>query len=602
MSAQPYEDNDGHEGRAPLEAAPDLVEVRRNAGVLGTVGAQAATVAIAWFARAASSGQALDWAMAVGLSLIAVVHLGVLVDARTPLLVADGQGVRLRRGRTWRGLPWSALEAVEVEPRRNPLRDGHLTVVPDSPDQVLEDLARGGRRGGRSRLLGWVEGDPLTVPLGLATKVVGAPDGLPDALAGLAGAATDVVELVPDEDFDAPAAFADEAEVDATTETDPATATEAHDDEHRPRVRDPRPSLAHAISVLAARLPGRRADDGRSADVAPEVPVVVASAQPLPVRDARAASRAEIESTHGATALRRDPAESDDEVKRELPEARELRRPGSVSLVEDTQVWGDRVSPIARPGDAVAPLVISEPDLEPASDPVIGPEIAAARTRLRLTVDQLAERTRIRPHVIESIEVDDFTPCGGDFYARGHLRTLCRVLGIDVTPLLASYDERYAHAPISPRKVFEAELATGTGALRATRGGLNWSLLVAVLMALVLAWSVARLVMDSPVDLKQVPGLGTGSGGLRSGTSASGDQVPVLLHAASGGARVVVRNGDGQVVFTGDLSYGATRSLKVAPPVRIESSDGGVEVVVDGVEKGRLGDTGEPASGTFIAE
>jgi len=599
MSAEtaPPQDATETDLRAPLEAAPDLVEVRRNAGVLGAVGALAGAVAIAWYARAASSGAVLDWVMAGGVSLIAAFHLWALVDARTALLVADGQGVRLRRGRAWRGLPWSALEAVEVEPRRNPLRDGHLTVVPDAPDEVLADL-------GRSRLPSWVSGDPLSVPLGLATRVVGAPEGLPDALAGLAGSATDVVELVPDEDLaDTAAAAAPAVPAESATA---APAASSYDQEPR-FLRDPRPALAAGISALAARLPGLHPDSSGGAErektrQGADESVVVASAEPTPVRDPRAASRAEVESTLGATALKRDPAEDDDERRRELPEARELRRPGSVSLVEDTQVWGDRVSPIARPGDAVAPLVIGEADLEPASDPVIGPEIAAARTRLRLSVDELAERTRIRPHVIESIEVDDFTPCGGDFYARGHLRTLSRVLGIDVAPLLASYDERYAHAPISPRKVFEAELATGGGSLRATRGGLNWSLLVAVLMALVLAWSVARLVMDAPVELKQVPGLGAGSGGLRSGTSASGDQIPVLLHAASGGARVVVRNGDGQVVFTGDLSYGATRSLKVAPPVRIESSDGGVEVVVDGVEKGRLGDTGEPASGTFIAE
>ncbi len=93
-------------------------------------------------------------------------------------------------------------------------------------------------------------------------------------------------------------------------------------------------------------------------------------------------------------------------------------------------------------------------------DPVVGPELKSARERLRLSVDQLAERTRIRPHVIEAIEIDDFAPCGGDFYARGHLRTLARVLGVDVAPLLATYDDRYADAPIDPRRVFEAELAT----------------------------------------------------------------------------------------------------------------------------------------------
>ena len=130
-------------------------------------------------------------------------------------------------------------------------------------------------------------------------------------------------------------------------------------------------------------------------------------------------------------------------------------------------------------------------------------------------VDQLAERTRIRPHVIESIEVDDFAPCGGDFYARGHLRTLARVLGIDVAPLLTSYDERYADAPINPRRVFEAELATGaTGRSAAPAAGPNWSVLVAAVMALVLAWSVARLIMDSPVELRGTAPILNGSAGL----------------------------------------------------------------------------------------
>ncbi len=89
----------------------------------------------------------------------------------------------------------------------------------------------------------------------------------------------------------------------------------------------------------------------------------------------------------------------------------------------------DRVRPIAQLGEPVEPLVIDDFVTEPAYDPVIGPELAAARTRVGLSVDELADRTRIRPHVIESIEVDDFAPCGGDFYARGHIRTLARVLG-----------------------------------------------------------------------------------------------------------------------------------------------------------------------------
>jgi cytoskeleton protein RodZ len=229
---------------------------------------------------------------------------------------------------------------------------------------------------------------------------------------------------------------------------------------------------------------------------------------------------------------------------------------------------------------------------------VVGPELAAARTRLALTVDQLAERTRIRPHVIESIEVDDFAPCGGDFYARGHLRTLARVLGVDAAPLLSAYDERYADAPIDARRVFEAELATGVdGPIRSTRGGPNWSVLVAAVMAIVLAWSIARLIMDSPVELHAKPVLN----GSPSSATKLGPPVPVVLDAAAGGAHVVVRDGAGDVVFNGDLAYGESRTVKASPPVRVQSSDGALRVDVDGQDRGPLGADGQPAQNTFAA-
>ncbi|QBR91451.1 helix-turn-helix domain-containing protein [Nocardioides euryhalodurans] len=601
------ETEDGN--RTALTLAPDAVEVRRNAGLAALVGGLASAVAIAYLARASATGATLDWVLAGVLGLLGVAHLVALVDARTPLLVADAQGVRLRLGRDWRGLPWGALSRVEHTPRRGLLRDGRLAMVVHNPARLVEELDRSGRR--QSRLSQRLYGAPFAVPLGLTTRVTGAGDDLTAALAVLSGGTSRVVEIAPastteeevtDEPQGAVAAPAEvapvpEPEVAVPVETVPddagAEAFEGHDGEPLP-TSGPRPRIAHAIFRVSGWRQRRRDEQDAELDdvepvdevdepAEPEGPV---SATPSPLREHTPAVRAEV----------RREAETEDE---ELA-GREQRRPGSVSLVEDTVVWGERVSPIARAGHAVEPLLISDPGVEPAEDPVIGPEFAAARTRLGLTVDQLADRTRIRPHVIESIEVDDFAPCGGDFYARGHLRTLARVLGVDVAPLLSTYDDRYADAPINPRRVFEAELATGAhGSIRGTRGGPNWSVLVAVVMALVLAWSVVRLITDSPVELRSDTPVLNGSAGVDNGQGRAAPKVPVLLTAEGGGAQVVLRDGTGTVVFDGGLAFGESRTFQVSPPVRIQTSDGSLTATVDGEERGALGVTGERATDIF---
>ena len=100
-------------------------------------------------------------------------------------------------------------------------------------------------------------------------------------------------------------------------------------------------------------------------------------------------------------------------------------------------------------------------------------------------------------------------------------------------------------------------------------------MLIAAVVALVLAWSVARLVMDSPVALPSNTPVLNGSDGTNNAFELLGDPVPVVLRAVDGGAHLVVRDGSGQVAFTGNLSYGESRTLKsVAPPVRVQSSDG----------------------------
>jgi cytoskeletal protein RodZ len=73
----------------------------------------------------------------------------------------------------------------------------------------------------------------------------------------------------------------------------------------------------------------------------------------------------------------------------------------------------------------------------------IGDTLAEARRQAGLTITQVSQQTRIRESIIRSIEQGDFSSCGGDFYARGHIRSIANVVGTDPAPLIREYDEEH---------------------------------------------------------------------------------------------------------------------------------------------------------------
>jgi cytoskeletal protein RodZ len=81
----------------------------------------------------------------------------------------------------------------------------------------------------------------------------------------------------------------------------------------------------------------------------------------------------------------------------------------------------------------------------------IGETLAQARDHAALTVGEVSARTRIRESLIRSIEQDEFGTCGGDFYARGHIRAIAAAVGIDSQALISEYDAAHPSArPVTP--------------------------------------------------------------------------------------------------------------------------------------------------------
>jgi cytoskeleton protein RodZ len=70
----------------------------------------------------------------------------------------------------------------------------------------------------------------------------------------------------------------------------------------------------------------------------------------------------------------------------------------------------------------------------------VGETLSNARRERGLSVDDVAAATRVRATLVRNIEADDFRLCGGNVYARGHIRSIARVVGIDAEPLIGEFD------------------------------------------------------------------------------------------------------------------------------------------------------------------
>ncbi len=112
----------------------------------------------------------------------------------------------------------------------------------------------------------------------------------------------------------------------------------------------------------------------------------------------------------------------------------------------------------------------------------IGDALAEGRRQAGLTITQVSQRTCIRETIIRGIERGDFSGCGGDFYARGHIRSIAGAVGIDPEPLVREYDATMG----APQAISAADVFQPVTPVRLKeRRRPNWTAALAVALVLV---------------------------------------------------------------------------------------------------------------------
>jgi cytoskeleton protein RodZ len=224
----------------------------------------------------------------------------------------------------------------------------------------------------------------------------------------------------------------------------------------------------------------------------------------------------------------------------------------------------------------------------------IGSELTAARERAGMTIEQLSAATRIRSGLLIAMEADDFSRCGGNFYARGHIRSIARVVKADPAPLLATFDAEHAVEEEKSRR--EERAAAKAPTLRPARP--RWALVVGAILVILMGWGMVRL-FTLPSDIEANASKtatttatvttptpkATPQPTVRPTKKPTSAKPPVLqtalrLTATGDGTYLTIRDRKNRRLFQGRLSPGIAQSVTSAGDIRVTVGNPGNLVVV----------------------
>jgi cytoskeletal protein RodZ len=205
----------------------------------------------------------------------------------------------------------------------------------------------------------------------------------------------------------------------------------------------------------------------------------------------------------------------------------------------------------------------------------IGDALAAARRQEGLTITQVSQRTCIRETIVRGIERGDYSACGGDFYARGHIRSIARTVGLDPEELIREYDATQAPPqPITAADVFQPF----TPVKMKERRRPNWSIVLVVGIAAVLGIVGFRYFGHRHHNPTPPPSASTSHTTKPATTKpvvqAAPTHVSLTLVARTGALTwVQVTRHDGHVIFQGDIGASVgipSKSWTTRNPVTVQ--------------------------------
>ena len=245
----------------------------------------------------------------------------------------------------------------------------------------------------------------------------------------------------------------------------------------------------------------------------------------------------------------------------------------------------------------------------------LGEFLQKAREDAGFSVDELAHIVNLRPGLIRAMESNDFLPCGGDTYARGHIRNIAQATGINAQELLAMYEAEHS---VDSRSIHSQLVDNNAAAIRSENRKLSWKVLVGASLSIVILIGVAQFALTAIESEPATPSIVTD---VEPSPSPSAEALPTASPSAS--TEVVIPAGEllnleitatrgnsnidvvigGASVYKGPLFQGQSKSFAGENSISIYLGNAGdLDLTLNGEKLAPLGERNQEIRKTFRAK
>ena len=226
--------------------------------------------------------------------------------------------------------------------------------------------------------------------------------------------------------------------------------------------------------------------------------------------------------------------------------------------------------------------------------------LAQAREAAGLTVEQISALTNIRAAVIKDLEMNSVEICGGIAYARGHIRTITKVLN-QKTPKSVSFDADLIVAEIEAaqsedgRKIIDRLAENNVADKPREKKRIKFRTLASISAAVLSIGFVAQVAISNvsniDVDTSQIT---TTRKSFQNEAASTPAGVNLVVTGISGKSWIGLTNANGEQVFNGQISSGQVATFTDPQLIKaVIGNAGAVKLNLNGSDLGVAGAEGE---------